>query len=171
MKYYKEFSKPQLVSLILLTIILSILTMILFFKEIFKNSNDDLNFSCSASFSNNYNIKGANYHANGVYFVTGYKKGRIYMAVQGTISSNTEKFSLNRKLLYSFTLPDRDSNNIYLLNLKDMDKNVLDNVPDSLIENIFGTYNKMGTTYIINELDNNALLFGSKYSPKFICMK
>ncbi|HIF2548600.1 TPA: FidL-like protein [Salmonella enterica] len=170
MRYFKEYLFKTRHVIISVIILLAFSIIILYFT-LNSSREDDLNFSCSASFSNIYKIKDDIYRAKGVFFVTGFSNGRFYMAVQGSLNTDEKTYIMNRKMLFSYFRPDVDSEGTYTIKLLDADKNELDTTPDALMNNILGTYHRMGSTYLINDIDDKTVLIKSIYSPKFICIR
>ncbi|AML38692.1 Hypothetical protein EAG7_04963 [Klebsiella aerogenes] len=102
--------------------------------------------------------------------ITSYNSGHLSLSVQGKLKSDEGEFAVNRKLFFRYARPLGHTAGVFMLTPEGREKSPDDNATDAVDYLFFDAYEHADKLYMLKRLNEETVLIGDNFSPRFACV-
>lgn len=146
------------------------LATIAFFIIAGNAKKQEISFSCSSEFTSILDIQNTKKELHGIMLITSYNSGHLSLSVQGKLKSDDGEFAVNRKLFFRYARPLGHTAGVFMLNPDGREKSPDDEATDAIDYLFFDAYERADKLYMLKHLNEETVLIGDNFSPRFACV-
>lgn len=106
----------------------------------------------------------------GVFYLFTEKNGQLILSVNGKLTTEQGTYNIARRIVYNMTRIRRGDSQEVRSTFVRSEKYPGDNAPDREVDRrLFGTLQKEGSRYKVEELAPGTLVIGTYFSPLYVC--
>ena len=102
--------------------------------------------------------------------ITSYNSGHLSLSVQGKLKSDDGEFAVNRKLFFRYARPLGHTAGVFMLTPNGREKSPDDEATDAIDYLFFDAYERADKLYMLKHLNEETVLIGDNFSPRFACV-
>jgi hypothetical protein len=107
---------------------------------------------------------------HGIMLITSYNSGHLSLSVQGKLKSDDGEFAVNRKLFFRYARPLGHTAGVFMLTPDGREKSPDDEATDAIDYLFFDAYERADKLYMLKHLNEETVLIGDNFSPRFACV-
>lgn len=107
---------------------------------------------------------------HGIMLITSYNSGHLSLSVQGKLKSDDGEFAVNRKLFFRYARPLGHTAGVFMLTPDGREKSPDDDATDAVDYLFFDAYERADKLYMLKHLNEETVLIGDNFSPRFACV-
>lgn len=158
-------------TLLLATIIISVALATITVRFItFRSHANNIDFSCTSEIESLIDIDEKQWIFNGITTLTSFQEDKMSLSVKGKLTFGTEEDIVNRRLLFSYTVPANRNKGAFISRFIGHEKKPDDNSPDKFDYIFFDAYRDFDKINIIKRIDERTVIVGDNFSPVFACV-
>ncbi|MDM2906874.1 hypothetical protein [Citrobacter sp. Cpo015] len=146
------------------------LAAIAFFIIAGNAKKQEISFSCSSEFTSILDIQNTKKELHGIMLITSYNSGHLSLSVQGKLKSDDGEFAVNRKLFFRYARPLGHTAGVFMLTPDGREKSPDDDATDAVDYLFFDAYERANKLYMLKHLNEETVLIGDNFSPRFACV-
>lgn len=135
-----------------------------------QNDTDNIDFSCTSEIESLININDKKWLLNGIATLTSFHADKISLLIKGKLAFNNEEHTVNRRLLFNYTVPENRNKGAFISRFKGHEKKPDDDAPDNIDYIFFDAYKNFDKINIIKRIDERTVIIGDNFSPVFACI-
>lgn len=135
-----------------------------------KKNADNIDFSCTSEIESLIKINDRQWILSAIATLTSFHPDKISLLIKGKLTLNNEQHTVNRRLLFNYTVPDNRNKGAFISSFKGHEKKPDDDAPDNIDYIFFDAYQNFDKINIIKRIDEKVVIIGDNFSPIFACI-